>query len=66
MIYGIIAMPFIFINGNRGTILIAVVSIVLMILINGKDIRKKIVFVIIIIALGLNITNIVKGLLDFA
>lgn len=65
MTLSILALPLIFINGNRGTILIAATAILLMILMNATNIKKKIFLTIIIVIVGINATNILKGTLDF-
>lgn len=65
MICGIIALPAIFINGNRGTVLIAAVAIIAMVFMNERKLKKKIIFVAIIVFLACNINNLAKFILNF-
>lgn len=62
----ILVLPFILLNGNRGTILISTVAIILMVLINKKNIKNKLFLVLFIIIFSININTIIKFALDFA
>lgn len=65
MIGGILAIPIIIINGNRGTILIAAVAIIAMIFMNVKELKKKIIFITVIIVLACNMNSLAKFALNF-
>lgn len=65
MIFAIVSLPIICINGNRGTILIVGVALIIMIIMNAKNLKKKIVIILIFIILGMNINQIGKSILDF-
>ena len=59
-----ITIPLIIINGNRGTIIVFLTALILMIL-TRKDIVKGLIFSILIIFIINNISNIAKSVLDF-
>ena len=65
MIFGIVSLPIICINGNRGTILIVAVALIIMLIMNAKNLKKKIAIIFIFIILGMNINQIGRSILDF-
>lgn len=66
MICAIIALPLIFIYGNRGSILIATVTIIMIVILNAKSIKSRLVFTIVAIFLVLNANTIIKNALNFS
>ena len=65
MIFGIVSIPIICINGNRGTILIFATALIVMLMMNAKNLKKKIAIILIFIILGMNINQIGRSILDF-
>lgn len=64
LILSCISIPFIIINGNRGTIIIFVTALILMFL-TQKNTAKGLIFSIFMIFIISNINNIAKTTLDF-
>ncbi len=64
-IVSLLVLLIIVINGNRGTIMIFGVALICMLLMNGKNIRKKILMVSLLILIGININTIGRSILVF-